>query len=113
MSDYITEAEALADIEECFYDDYSFEPYSVLDKRIYLRAKSSFPKTAKGKFVITQSTRKNRHLISKLFLVDRNKTKSFWWSHDVRFAMLFNSKKAALVIANKYKYNNVQVVEIK
>lgn len=113
MNDYVTEAEALSDLYDCFDDDNDFEPYSDEEKRAFLAEKSKFSTYAKGKFAIVQSTQYNRHLMKRLFLVDRNKTKSFWWSHDASYAMLFNDKAAAEKVARRYKYNNAHVIEIK
>lgn len=113
MNDYISEGEALSDILEEIDEYDSFEPCLDSEKRIYLTQKSKFETQAKGKFVIVQSPRRNRHLIKKLYLVDRNKTKRFWWSHDAHYAMLFSSLNAAKKVASKYVYNNVHVIKIK
>jgi len=111
--DYVTEAEALSDIYEGCENEEDFEPYTDSEKRQFLAAKGRFTPRDKGKFVIVQSTRVNRKLISRLFLVDRNKTKRFWWSHDAQYAMLFIDRAAAEKTASRYKYNNAHVVEIK
>ena len=114
MSDYVSEAEALADI----YDDYSsweddFIPYSTPEKRAYCKAKSQcFSKSDIGKFVVVQTPRKNTKVVTTLYLVDRTKTKRYWWSHASRWAMVFEKKSAAEFQAKKYKYNNAKVKEI-
>ena len=72
-----TEAEALSEI----YDDceVGFEPYSKSDRRDYVDAKSrTFNKSDVGKFVVVQKPRRNRGVVSNLFLVNRNLTKRFW-----------------------------------
>ncbi len=45
-------------------------------------------------------------------MVDRNKTKDFWWSFNTKFAMKFIKKSSANFQAKKYKYNNVKVIKI-
>ena len=118
MSDfdfYDTEACHLSEIydgaEGRIYDD--FEPYSTAEKRAYIAAKERrFKKEDIGKFVIVQTPQIRKATIKRLYLVDRSKTKRFWWSHDAIYAMVFNDKTAAEFQANKYKYNNAKVVEI-
>lgn len=109
--DYITEAEAQSD--NCWYEfDEEFVPYSDAEKRAYLAKKSRFNKADKGKFVIVQTPRRHKNLLSVLFLVDRSITKRFWWSHDARYAMKFVSKEAAEAAAAKYKYNHIRIRQI-
>lgn len=60
---------------------------------------------------------KNRKLLFKkvvkvLYLVDRSKTKLYWWSPDAKYAMIFNSKEAAEAQAAKYKYGKFKVIKI-
>ncbi len=117
MSDfdfYDTEACHLSEIydgADGYYDD--FEPYSTAEKRAYIAAKERrFKKEDIGKFVVVQTPRKRNKVVKCLYLVDRSKTKRFWWSHDAIYAMVFNDKTAAEFQANKYKYNNAEVVEI-
>lgn len=100
---------------ECYDgDEADFEEYSSEDKRDYIEEKERrFPKRDIGKFVIVQIARRNKKVMHRLYLVDRNITKCFWWSHDALYAMVFNDKTAAEFQAKKYKYNNVKVVEIK
>lgn len=113
MNDYVSEAEALADIYEYVPYDYDFAPYSDKEKRLYILAKNRFfKKDNVGKFVVVQNARKNKSVMNTLYLVDRKKTKDFWWSHDAFYAMVFNKKSAALIQAAKYKYNKARVVQI-
>lgn len=94
-----------------YYDD--FEPYSTAEKRAYIAAKECrFKKEDIGKFVIVQTPRIRKVTIKRLYLVDRSKTKRFWWSHDALYAMVFNDKSAAEFQAGKYKHNNIEVIEI-
>ena len=51
-------------------------------------------------------------LLYNIYLVDRSKTKRFWWSHDAVYAMVFNDKSAAEFQAGKYKHNDIEVIEI-
>lgn len=118
MSDFDfwdTEAGHLSEI----YDDDErrcsdgFEPYSTVERRAYIAAKERrFKKEDIGKFVVVQTPRKRNKVVKCLYLVDRSKTKRFWWSHDAIYAMVFNDKTTAEFQANKYKYNNAKVVEI-
>lgn len=106
MSDYYdTEAAHLAEIEDCRCD-YD-EPLSDSDKREYLLDKASnFRDSDRGKFIVAQSPRRNKRIIPILYLVDRSITKRFWWSHDAKYAMIFNNKDAAQNAINKLKFNN-------
>lgn len=109
--DYISEAEALSEI----YDDVEggFEPYSKSDRRDYVDAKSkTFKKSDVGKFVVIQKTRRNRGVVSNLFLVNRNLTKRFWWSPDSSYAMVFEKETAARTQAAKYRFNKASVKKI-
>lgn len=94
-----------------YYDD--FEPYSTAEKRAYIAAKECrFKKEDIGKFVVVQIPRLRKKTVKRLYLVDRSKTKRFWWSHDAVYAMVFNNKSAAEFQAGKYKHNDIKVVEI-
>lgn len=94
------------------YYDY-FEPYSTAEKRAYIAAKECrFKKEDIGKFVVVQIPRIRKATVKRLYLVDRSKTKRFWWSHDALYAMVFNDKSAAEFQAGKYKHNTIEVVEI-
>lgn len=107
-----TEAAHLAEI----YDDSCeiFEPYTNSEKRDYIRAKNCcFRKQDIGKFVVVQNPRRNKSVMKLLYLVDRKKTKRFWWSHEASYAMVFDKKSAAEVQANRYRFNKARVVEIK
>lgn len=109
---YDTEAAHLAEI----YDDDCcvFQPYSTDEKREFVAEKEHrFKKQDVGKFVIVQMARRNKRVMDRLYLVNRSITKRFWWSHDARYAMVFNDKTAAEFQAKRYKYNKVKVVEIK
>lgn len=81
--------------------------------REYLKKKSfNFSSSDKDKFVIVQKPRK-RGLITRLYLVNRNITKNFWWSHDAQYAIKFNSKDDAKQALSKLKYNNPEIIRIK
>lgn len=47
-----------------------------------------------------------------LFLVDRKKTKKYWWDTSTDNAMIFRKLYAAKIQANKLKYNNPEVITI-
>lgn len=111
MVDYVSEAEALSEIYDGFED--SFEPYSKTDRRNYVDAKSrTFKKSDIGKFVVIQKPRRNRGVVSNLFLVNRNLTKRFWWSPDSFYAMVFEKESAARIQASKYRFNKASVKKI-
>lgn len=114
MSDYVSETEALADIyDDCSSWNDDFAPYSTSEKRAYCKAKSQcFPKSAIGKFVVIQTPRRNTKVVTTLYLVDRAKTKRYWWSHASWWAMVFEKRSAAETQTRKYKYNNIRVKEI-
>lgn len=100
MINYDTEAGHL--VENC---DCSFEEdfYENREKGLYLEAKAQcFSKKDIGKFVIIQNSRKNKDI---MFLVDRHKTKSMWWSPSSALAMMFEKESAAKLQAMKYRYN--------
>lgn len=113
MIDYDdTEAAHLSEI----YDGYDsfFESYSYMEKRDFVRAKNCrFRKQDIGKFVVAQTPRRNKSVMKLLYLVDRNKTKRFWWSHDALYAMVFDKKSAADIQVIRYRFNQARVVEIK
>ena len=109
----MTEAEALMDI----YDDPNvydpiFEPYTDYEKSEYIRRKSKrFNKCDVGKYVVTKYPLFKK-VVKVLYLVDRSKTKLYWWSPDAKYAMIFNSKEAAEAQAAKYKYGKFKVIKI-
>lgn len=111
MIDYDTEAGHLAEI----YDGCEiFEPYTDGEKRDYIRAKNCrFHKQDIGKYVVAQVPRKNKSVVKLLYLVDRSRTKRFWWSHDAEYAMVFDKKSAAEIQASRYRFNRARVLEIK
>lgn len=109
--DYISEAEALSEIYDGF--EGGFEPYSKSDRRDYVDAKSrTFKRSDVGKFVVIQKPRRNRCVVSNLFLVNRNLTKRFWWSPDSSYAMVFEKETAARTQAAKYRFNKASVKKI-
>lgn len=48
-----------------------------------------------------------------LFYVDRNKTKKYWWSYDLKYAMVFNSKTEAEKVMNRLKYGTFEIITLK
>ena len=109
--DDCSEAEYLADI----YDDNfnNLDTYSLEEKQSYVIARSHcFSKEDIGKYVVVQNTRRNKNIVSKLYLVDRTKTKQMWWSPASIYAMIFEKKSSAEYQAKKYKYNKVRIKQI-
>jgi hypothetical protein len=47
-----------------------------------------------------------------LFLVDRSRIKSRWWSYDWKDAMKFNKLSAAKIQASKLMYKNPTVISL-
>ena len=93
--------------------NFNNKPLSENEIREYLRKKSfNFSPSDKGKFVIMQKPRK-RGLVTRLYLVNRNITKDFWWSNDAQYAMKFDSKDDAKQALSKLKYNNPEIIRIK
>jgi hypothetical protein len=85
----------------------------LLDKRKYIYKRShSFKLGDMGKWVIFVYPKKKANTIERLFLVDRNKTKKWWWSPAASYAMIFDTKEMANLQANKYKYNRPTVIQI-
>lgn len=110
----MTEAEALMDIydDPAIYDDDIYRGYTDYEKSEYIRKKSKrFNKCDVGKYVVTKCSSFKR-VVNILYLVDRSKTKRFWWSPDAKYAMVFNSKEAAEERAAKYKYGKFKVIKI-
>lgn len=63
-------------------------------------------KENKDLFVIIQDSRKDN---TTLMLVDRRKSKKYWWTHD--FSLAYRGCKADMdKVASKLKNNNVRVV---
>lgn len=93
--------------------NFNNKPLSENEIREYLKKKSfNFSPSDKGKFVIMQKPRK-RGLVTRLYLVNRNITKDFWWSNDAQYAMKFDSKNDAKQALSKLKYNNPEIIRIK
>jgi hypothetical protein len=45
-----------------------------------------------------------------LLLVDRSKTRQFWWSYALKYAMRFSNKAAADRKAKSFKYGSFEVI---
>jgi len=108
MSDYVTEAEALADIYEgceCYDHQSEFFLGGIKHGRNILKHK--YGNTPKGLYFIIQDCRKGT---GSLMLVDRRKSKEFFWTHDCRIALKC-PKEQAQKIAGRLKYNRVRIVK--
>jgi hypothetical protein len=57
-------------------------------------------------YVVTKGRNKET-----LFLVNRNLTKTFWWSSDISVAMVFNKESAAQYSADRLKYRQPEVID--
>lgn len=114
MCDYCTEAEALYDMydgDEVWGNDY-YE-LSISDKweYVYKRGHSFHPSDV-GKWVVVTTPRRKRNTIDRMFLVDRNRTKKWWWSPASHYAMVFDKQSAAEYQAKRYKFNKPRVMQI-
>lgn len=47
-----------------------------------------------------------------LYLADRNKTKEYWWTYEIKLVMKFNSLVEADRMATKLKHNNPTVITL-
>lgn len=110
MIDYDTEADHLAEIYDCSFEENFYEDF---EKKLYLDAKARcFSKRDIGKFVIIQNSRRNKSIMPTMFLVNRHKTKLMWWSPSSALAMVFEKESAAKFQAKRYRYNNARVKKI-
>nr|DAR09501.1 MAG TPA: hypothetical protein [Caudoviricetes sp.] len=113
-----TEAEHLSEI----YDDYEayanyaeyiadreYERLCTLQNLAGTRVckkKRHLNKKDKDLYLVIQDSRKDN---TTLMLVDRRKSKSYWWTHD--FSIAYKGKKEDMKkAAKKLKKNNVRVV---
>ena len=98
--DFDSEASYLAEIEDedylCKVNSYilNFGQPQVTKVTKTRKKNHLFTKDDLGKFVITQTPRRYSNF-RNLYLVDRNKTKDFWWSPNATFAMKFIKKSCA------------------
>lgn len=70
------------------------------------RKKRCLNKKEKGLYLIIQDSRKDN---TTLMLVDRRKSKKYWWTHD--FSLAYKGKKKDMEnVAKKLRKNNVRVV---
>lgn len=109
-----------SDTEACYqsepYDGAEgyFEPYTIDERADYILAKGCrFRKEDVGKYVVIQNSRRNRKVMPTMYLVNRNITKSWWWSPDSQYAMVFDKKSSAEYQAKRYKYNKARAIEIR
>ena len=73
------------------------------------RKKRHLNKKENGLFLIIQDSRKDN---TTLMLVDRRKSKKYWWIHD--FSLAYKGKKKDMEnVAKKLRKNNVRVVSYK
>lgn len=99
FDDYCTEAECLDGcMDEGYLDDLAF-------KRRFNNSKI-FSRGGTELYIVIQDSRKGG---TPLMLVDRKKSKNYWWTHDQSIA-LKGSKKYMDKIVSKLKRNNARVV---
>lgn len=119
-----TEAEHLSEIYCDFDGEYDAEyiarmenerlhtiaTLAGIDTATYSRRKKRhLNKKGNGLFLIIQDSRKDN---TTLMLVDRRKSKKYWWTHD--FSLAYKGKKKDMEnVAKKLRKNNVRVVSYK
>lgn len=104
-SDYVSEAEALSEI----YDGCYIPHLDWMNNAKQHFTKHRYGNTPKGKYFIVQNCRNG---CGSLMLVDRKKTKEFWWTHDCKIALKITKEEGQKIIANLH-YNNVRLVSCK
>lgn len=112
-----TEAEHLSEIyddydaryDEEYIADMEYERLCTIQNLASTRVckkKHHFNKKDKNLYLIIQDSRKDN---TTIMLVDRRKSKSYWWTHD--FSIAYKSNKEDMKkAAKKLKKNNVRVV---
>ena len=108
MSDYVSEAEALADIydgSEIYDKSSTLFLGGIKHGRNIL--KHRYGNTPKGMYFIIQDCRNG---CGSLMLVDRRKSKKFFWTHDCSIALKV-PKEQAQKIASKLRYNRARIVK--
>lgn len=108
-----TEAEALEEQGGFGYFPREDYRYDVYDRAEYVDKKfHAFSPKSIGKWCVVQKPKRKRNTISRLFLVDRNRTKRWWWSPDAFYAMVFDNESAARFQIRRYKYNKPKIMQI-
>ena len=89
--------------------------YTDKEKYEYLLEKSvQFSQADVGKFVITRDPKANRRVVPILYLVDRRKTKAWFWTCYAEYAMVFDNKGGAELALRKLKHReHIEVADIK
>lgn len=83
------------------------------EKREYLAGRSrAWRREDEGKYVLVRDPFRNQDMVPVLYLVDRRKTRDYWWSADADFAARFTSLEMATRQRRKYKFGNVRVMRI-
>lgn len=103
-----SEAMHMAEIEdgmEVVHEPYTEEKLAYVKRRMH-----SFTDAQVGKYIVTKDSK--RPECPCLYLVDRRKTRSMWWSPYAGLAMVFDHKEAALHTASRLKHGKVSVRRI-
>lgn len=104
----MSEAEHMSEfMDEGYYDDLIFKE-EFNNSRIWRRSSKKTNEHKSDVYVIIQDSRKDD---TKLILVDRRKSKKYWWTHDISIAYK-GSKTEMKKVASKLSKNNVRVVEL-
>lgn len=100
-------------------DEYGSSKYAIAEyayRRLNILSNLAGPKKCRikkkkkwdNKYAIVQDSRKDN---KRLLLVDRNKSKEYWWTHDLSIALV-GTKEEMDNIIKKLRYNNPQVISI-
>lgn len=100
-----TEAECLDGyMDEGFIEDLAFIRKFNRSTIFRKERNESISKT----YVVIQDSRKDN---TTLMLVDRRKSKKYWWTHD--FSLAYKGKKEEVKkVTNRLHLNNVRIVEL-
>ena len=107
---YCTEAEGLDScMGEGYLDDLAFKR-RINNSSIFTNSDSNINKVdteeSFGLYLIIQNSRKDN---TTLMLVDRRKSKKYWWTHDFSLALKGNKNEMKKVVS-KLKKNSARII---
>lgn len=108
FENYCTEAEALDGyMDEGYLDDLAFKR-KFNNSSIFTNSRVNKNHIDKNSelYLIIQNSRKDD---TALMLVDRRKSKKYWWTHDFSIALKGNKKEMKKVVS-KLKKNSARII---
>lgn len=108
FENYFTEAEALDGyMDEGYLDDLAFKR-KFNNSSIFTNSRVNKNHIGKNSelYLIIQNSRKDD---TSLMLVDRRKSKKYWWTHDFSIALKGNKKEMKKVVS-KLKKNSARII---